>query len=210
MGVCGVITAAIASHKGRSPVGWFFVGFLVALIGVIIACCMSNLKQEQAQQQYMQMEQRRLREQLRQEQLRLESLRQYANARIDAHDQLLGVNTRPAAALPGMAPTLAALQGATTTGDPAGDAMAALTDGQPGADRSAAGRVLPAPGVQADEPATWYYECEGTAFGPVPASAIHMLLSSRRLTASTLLWCQDLTEWTPASAINVFQSSVQA
>lgn len=34
--ICGIISAFIASMKGRSGIGWFFVGFLLGPIGVII------------------------------------------------------------------------------------------------------------------------------------------------------------------------------
>ena len=35
MSVFGLITATIGSKKGRSGIGWFFVGFFTGLIGVI-------------------------------------------------------------------------------------------------------------------------------------------------------------------------------
>ncbi len=34
----GVITSVVAAGKGRSAVGWFFIGALFPLPGVIIAC----------------------------------------------------------------------------------------------------------------------------------------------------------------------------
>ncbi len=60
----GAITAAIASSKGRSGVGWFFVGFFLPCIGIIVAIAMSDLKEQEKQRQAMTNEQRRLQEQL--------------------------------------------------------------------------------------------------------------------------------------------------
>jgi hypothetical protein len=34
--VFGLICAVLASPKNRSPVGWFFIGFLIPLIGLIL------------------------------------------------------------------------------------------------------------------------------------------------------------------------------
>lgn len=38
----GGICAAIASGKKRSPVGWFFIGFLFPLIGLILILVLPN------------------------------------------------------------------------------------------------------------------------------------------------------------------------
>jgi hypothetical protein len=35
--ICGVLSAIIASGKGREPAGWFFVGALLGPLGVVIA-----------------------------------------------------------------------------------------------------------------------------------------------------------------------------
>ena len=96
--IMGIISAAIASSKGRNPIGWGFLGFLVGLIGVIIVACLPNLKEEQARQFRAEEENRRLREQLRQEKIKAETFRQHAQTRLDAHDQKLGIDTRQAPA----------------------------------------------------------------------------------------------------------------
>jgi Na+/melibiose symporter-like transporter len=94
--IFAIITAAIASSKGRTPVGWFFIGFFTGLIGLILVLCMSNLTDEQAKQAHMLNEQRRLREQLKQERMRNQAFQQYTNNRLDVHDQSLQVDTRSA------------------------------------------------------------------------------------------------------------------
>lgn len=94
--IFGVITAMIGSSKGRSGSGWFFVGFLLGLIGLIIALCMSDLNEEQRKHAHMLNEQRRLREQLRQERMRNQAFQNYTNARLDTHDRTLKLDTRSA------------------------------------------------------------------------------------------------------------------
>ncbi|MCC5849087.1 MAG: hypothetical protein JJU29_13455 [Verrucomicrobia bacterium] len=96
MFVFGTICALIASAKGRSGVGWFFIGFFFPLIGLILILIMSDLKAEQQKQQHMLNEQRRLREQLRQERLRNQAFQQYTAERLDVHDQALSLDTRSA------------------------------------------------------------------------------------------------------------------
>jgi len=92
--VLGGITAGVAVHKGRSAVGWFFVGFLTGCIGLIIVLCMSNVHDQNATLGNMETETRRLREQLKHEQLRNDSFQSYMRHRVDAHDGVLGMNTR--------------------------------------------------------------------------------------------------------------------
>lgn len=43
---CGVVSAVVASNKGRSVVGWFFVGILLGPIGLILSLVVSkNIEQ---------------------------------------------------------------------------------------------------------------------------------------------------------------------
>src|SRR5436190_8935887 len=92
--ICGAIAAAIASSKGRSAVGWFFGGFFLVILGIIIVACLSNLNEKRRKEQAQERENRRLREQLVQEQIKNEAFRQHAAARLDQHDVHLGVDTR--------------------------------------------------------------------------------------------------------------------
>jgi hypothetical protein len=38
--ICGVVTAIIAGSKNRNPVGWFFIGSLLGIFGLIMVCAM--------------------------------------------------------------------------------------------------------------------------------------------------------------------------
>jgi hypothetical protein len=92
--ICGAIAAVVASGKGRSPIGWFFLGFLLGLIGIVIVAVLPNLKEEERRRAHDAAERRRLREQLHQERLKTEALRRHATARLDVHDDALGLDTR--------------------------------------------------------------------------------------------------------------------
>lgn len=43
--LCGVASAAIANSKGRDPAGYFFIGFLLGFIGLIIAAAVPRVEQ---------------------------------------------------------------------------------------------------------------------------------------------------------------------
>ena len=98
MSVFGAIASAIASSKGRSTVGWFFGGFFLTWIGIVIVAVLPNLKEQKFKEEAIERENRRLREQLMQEQIKTEAFRRHAAARLDAHDSHLGIDTRSVAA----------------------------------------------------------------------------------------------------------------
>lgn len=91
--VFGAIVAAIASSKGRTPVGWFFFGFFFGCLAIILVLVLPNLKEQQAKEQRLEEENRRIREQVRQEQMRLEAFRQQTNNRFGQIDQTLKIDT---------------------------------------------------------------------------------------------------------------------
>lgn len=90
----GVAAAAIAGKKNRSVPGWFFGGFFLGVIGIVIIAVLKDPLLEHKQQQRVEQENRRLREQLQQERIKSETFRKYTTARLDAHDNHLGVDTR--------------------------------------------------------------------------------------------------------------------
>ncbi len=192
--ICGIICVAIASHKGRNTVGWFFAGFFIGIIGIIIIACLSNLTHEQARQQHMAMEQHRLREQLRQERMKHEAFRQYSMARLDAHDDAIGLDTRAPIPLLGQNQTMGQLPGGN---DPA----AALHQMHQGTPQQQAAQHVTSNG-------SWYYELNGETNGPVSDYDIRMKLRSGMLSGSALVWTQGMPDWQKASAISNFRDSV--
>ncbi len=178
--VFGAITSAIASSKGRNAVGWFFLGFFFGCISLIIIICLSNLKEEQAYRAAQEIEQRRLREQLRQEQMRSEALRQHTVARLDLHDQHLGIDTRQTA--PALNPGF-------------GPAPAPMLQSRPAQE-------------QKEHPATGWYFCgaDGIQTGPVSFTEIRERARLGHIQADTLVWVETMAEWQPARTVSgIFQ-----
>lgn len=188
--IFGVVIAIIANGKGRNPVGWFFIGFFTNIIGLILILVLSDQKEEQAQRVRVEQENRRLREQLRQERLKQESFREYAQRRLDVHDDRLGVDTRSLTPLP----------------QPASAPMLP-EDGQDqanGQDQPPQTPVQPA-NVLFPRPTVWYYERNGETQGPVPAEMVRQMLSAGDLRGDTLVWADHLRDWTPADETPEFR-----
>ncbi len=128
--LCGVI----AHHKGRNVLGWTLLGFL-GLIPLIIESVLPNLNDQRNRDAYQSEENRRLREQLRQERIKSESFRQHAAARLDAHDQHLGLDTARALARRCLPPAKPPVNSAPETptispGSPAQAIPAGITAGR--------------------------------------------------------------------------------
>jgi hypothetical protein len=163
--VFGAIVAAIASSKGRNPVGWFFIGAFFFCIAIIIILVLPNLKEQQAKEQRLEEENRRIREQVRQEQMRLEAFRQQTNSRLDRHDQVLQIDTAPRMESP------LGLGGAA---------------GMPPA--------LPNQ-AQDDQRPIWFYVKDTNRCGPVSLGALRALLAGGEVNADSLFWRAGMSEW---------------
>jgi uncharacterized membrane protein len=182
--ISGWISGSIAAQKGRDFGGWFAfglaMGFLTGIclgwLPIVIVSATSDLRAEQARYDRLHRDNRRLRERLQQEQMTSESFRGQTAARLDAHDQFLGVDTRSLGALPGQA------QGAQFTNllD-----SSASPQGEPG--RRAQSETADAPETQ------WQYEFMGQVFGPVSQSQLIDLFRQRRLEPDTLVWTDGWT-----------------
>ena len=172
LAICGAITALIARNKGRNPVGWFFAGFFLHVIGIIIVAVLSDLNAERSYRERVEAENRRLREQVRQERVKAETFRQYSMSRLDAHDGALGMNTRSLSA-------------------------GAPSAGTPQLDWSVGGAVPPA-----DPALTkWYYEYRGETRGPVVAGDLQALILANEITPQTLVWSEGMADWTPLQSV---------
>ncbi|MFW5857558.1 MAG: DUF4339 domain-containing protein [Planctomycetota bacterium] len=176
--IFGSVSSLVARSKGRNAIGWFFGGFFLGLLGLIIICVLSNLKEEAAKEKRVRRENRRLREQLRQEQIKGESFRRHAAARLDAHDQQLNLDTRQAA------PAL------TTAAGPQPDALPEPVD------------TLETAEANAPE---WFYEEEGEAVGPLPRRELRARVRSGELDAGALVWNESMEDWTPLRSVPELQ-----
>ena len=173
--IFAAITGVVAHNKGRNVLGWTLLG-LLGWIPLVIVCCLPNLKEQESRDAHIAEENRRLREQLRQERIKAESFRQHAVARLDAHDDHLGLDTRS------INPALGA--GASAAG------------------QLGMGNAAPA-GALYDLP-RWYYGHRGQTMGPIKASDMTNLIRQFIITRDTLVWSEDLVEWQPAGQVAAF------
>jgi len=188
MAVFGLITALIGSKKGRSGIGWFFIGFFFTLIGLIISLVVSDLGAENSRRSEATRERRRLREQLKQERMKSEAFRRHAQARLDSHDDSLGTDTRQAG--------LALEGGAVPKQLSGGGGTAALAPSRQG--------VAP-PGASPVRERSWMYEMNGSQRGPVPESVLIDLIENGTIDPGTLVWTEGI-DWTPAGRISHLKS----
>ena len=188
--VLGFIAAAIASNKGRSGVGWFFAGFFLGIIPIIIVACLSDLKEEQNRYRRDADEKRRLREQLKQEQLKNEAMRQYTVERLDAHDEALGIDTS-------QTQTQIALPGAPAPAPQLASSGAAVEQTYT--------EVAPVPTVV---PTTeWYYSNDPSQQnGPYSQHEIEQLIAAGEISSHSLVWNANLVEWAMAGEIADLQA----
>lgn len=98
--VFAIICAVMAQQRGRSAVGWFFIGLFFTCMGLVILLLIPNPKEEAAKQRRRQEETRRLREQLKKERQVADERHAGHAARLGVHDRALGVDTRPTEELP--------------------------------------------------------------------------------------------------------------
>ena len=93
MGVFGVVCAAIASSRERSPVGWFFIGFFFSCFGLILLLILPDLGAERAKYARLHQENLRLRERVKKDRQVSDHRHVELNRRLEAHDQALGMDT---------------------------------------------------------------------------------------------------------------------
>ncbi len=201
--ICGGICSAIASSKGRNPVGWFFGGF-IGIIGIIIVACLPNLKEKKSREDAIDRENRRLREQLYQEQMKAETFRRHAIERLDVHDVHLGVDTRTTTNTltgpQGDAPLNLGFDGWSDQGTQSGAGSRPL--GSSGYPDAAPGLPPPqAPATQQTIVRNWFYAMNGQSLGPISENELGEYIRNRHVTAQTLVWTEQLGEWKAAGQI---------
>lgn len=98
--IFGIICAIIAANRGRSAVGWFFIGVFLSCIGLILVLALPDLKKEEERERRQKLENRRLREQLAKERQVADSRSHNVERRLGAHDEALGLDTSNPPELP--------------------------------------------------------------------------------------------------------------
>ena len=95
MAVFGGIVAAIAHSRGRSPIGWFFIGLFAGCIGLILVLVLPDLNLEEERRSKLATENKRLKEQIRKERQVADQRHAETIGRLGAHDAVLGLDTSP-------------------------------------------------------------------------------------------------------------------
>lgn len=91
--VFGAICAFVASARGRTPVGWFVLGFLFPILAVILVLVLPDLRIQQEKERRLQTENRRLRERVRKDRQVADQRYSEHQSRLAVHDEALGVDT---------------------------------------------------------------------------------------------------------------------
>ena len=91
--VFGSICSLIANSKGRSAVGWFFIGFFFHLFALILVLVLSDLTKEERRYGNLERENKRLREQVRKDRMIADRRHAQVARRLGAHDRVLKVET---------------------------------------------------------------------------------------------------------------------
>ena len=89
----GIICAFIANDRGRSAVGWFFIGFLLDCFGLILLLVLPNPRREEEKRRQLARENQRLKERLHKDRNVADRRHDTTQRRLRAHDQALGVDT---------------------------------------------------------------------------------------------------------------------
>jgi hypothetical protein len=163
----GVIAALLARPRGRNPLGWFVLGFVAGPFAPLVLFALPNPRVWRDREEQERRERRRLWELLTMERLKNQAGRGYALRRIDAHDEVLGVDTRSVSGGPVLVPF---------TPEPA---AAPVLDAGPPPER------------------WYVASSEGTASGPLDVQSIEDRIRSGELDESTLVWHETLADWKP-------------
>ena len=179
----GVVCALIANSRGRSAVGWFFIGALApCFIGLILVLVLPDLKVEQERQRRLADENRRLRERLRKDRIVADQRHLEISRRVGAHDVALGVDTSVAApaALPGSVPQARSSYGpdAAVASDLRGSA--------------------------------WYWAVGSSRQGPSDFEGLRGRWQSGDVTTETLVWRKGMPRWTALREVPGLEETLDA
>jgi len=182
--VIGIICAAIANSRGRSPIAWFFAGVLVGwnCIGIVIililVLALPNLKVQEEREERMRRENRRLRERLRKDRTVADQRHDQTLKRLDVHDEAVGIDTSGAhVALP------------ETT-----------------AETNKPERPKPVATPIPDDGTEWFYLVGQDRVGPLNVGEMKGLWNERRIGAETLVWCASMADWVALSTVTRLRS----
>jgi hypothetical protein len=186
--VLAVICAAVANSRGRSALGWFFIGFFFGIFALIVLFVIPDLKELEAREERLRDENRRLREQVKSHRMVADQRHERQERRLTVHDRALGVDTSSAPQL--------------TDGE----------DGEPGTDAVPPPLPAAAAPTTADEfaAASWRYAAGAQARGPVTFADLRALFVQGDVTPATLVWTPGMSEWLAVANLPGLMDSLHA
>jgi len=194
--VFGAICAVVASGRGRSAVGWFFIGFFFGCLGLIILLVIPDLRIEEQRRGRLNRENRRLREQLRKDRMVADARHDDASRRLQAHDRALGVDTAPAR--PDLIGGEQEVAGQIQVGQPAASAGV----GPPFVHSASPGGGLDHRASQ------WYFaDAEGRQ-GPVSFTVLRSVWAQGAINAETYVWAEGMTDWLAIASVDGLAESL--
>lgn len=180
MVVFGAICAAIASGRGRSPVGWFLIGFIAPCLGLILVLVLPDMKIQQERERALATENRRLRERVKKDRMVSDARFEEAHRRLGAHDAALGLDTAgPAGALAGPEAAPPPLPPPPAAASPFAAAL-------------------------------WHYAEDGTQKGPVDFATLRRLWRDRAIVEDTLVWTATMPEWRSVGSLDELKAALDA
>ncbi len=184
----GVVCSLVANSRGRSALGWFFIGFFFGIFALIVLFVIPDLKELEAREQRLRNENRLLREQVKSHRVVADQRHDRQERRLTVHDRALGVDT----------------SGAPQLDD--GDDAEPWTDAAPPPLPSAV------PPTTADEfaAASWRYAAGAQARGPVTFRALRDLFAQGDVTPATLVWTPGMAEWLAVGNLPGLMESLHA
>jgi hypothetical protein len=169
MTVMGIICAVVAPTRGRSSVGWFFIGFFFSCLGLIVLLVIPDLKKLEAEKNRMLAENRRLREQVKLNREVADRRHEAVSSRLKAHDRALGVDTGQTAE-------------AQLTAEATPEAAPAPPVAEGRSDSAYAAKQ-------------WYFVDEAGTQGPVAFKVLRSVWKSGEFPAHYYVRSADMTEW---------------
>jgi len=102
--VFGAICAAIANGRGRSAVGWFFMGTFFSCFALVILLVIPDLKVEAEKTDSLRRENKRLKERVAKDRQIADQRHENIDKRLGVHDKGLGIDTSSPGSASGLLP----------------------------------------------------------------------------------------------------------
>jgi len=183
--VFGVLCAVVASGRGRSGGAWFFLGFFLGWVGLIVLLVIPDLRLEQERRSKLLTQTRRLREQVRKDRMVADARSGEQARRLQAHDRALGIDTAP--------PRPEFLEGA-----PSQPQWQVAGPSAAPADSTAQPSSGPTPETSSPsdhEDRAWYFADHQGRQGPVSLTILRTLWAQGVVTGQTYVWAEGMGGW---------------